>query len=251
MSQSSGDQNPASDDASSESGDLWSVASVAGSEEIDTQSQLTSEFSVQSGQATNDNLETDLALIVRDHLPASTITNPDDGPGGVFLSSGQDRLNDVLKAEQVADENRVHGMTGFEVHWDEAEPANIIAVLEDCGPKPTLLDDRKAEDALHFQRGNQVTARKPFDPKAPHFDVIVISLPNSQYFPTGVEASNRLSSNAMDRLPVESLLGRPGFVLINVGNTPAGLAEGLRLFSAWSVKRLEACRDDGSTLFFR
>jgi hypothetical protein len=43
----------------------------------------------------------------------------------------------------------------------------------------------------------------------------------------------------MDRLPVESLLGRPGFVLTYVGGAAIGKLVGLLLFDVWGVRFLE------------
>lgn len=238
MTQFLGPDHLTQDDASDPSAPDTSVTTPNEEVEFDNETQLQSGYRIP-GELPKDNVELELAIMDHGHLPATTITNPDDGTDGVFMSTGQDRFLNILKSDQVSEENHLNGLAGYEVFWDEREPGDLIAVLENCGPRPTLLDNRRAEDARHFQRGAQISARKPFDPKAPHFDIVIISLPNSQYFPQMREAVRRLSPNPMDRLPLESLLGRPGFVILHVGNTPAGLAEGLRLFSVWSVKRLE------------
>ena len=195
-----------------------------------------------------EDIETEGALVCPDELPVRQVINSDDAPNGVFLATGQDRLLEVAKAELVFQENKRNGLDdGFEVRWDEREPWDIIAVLEGCGSRPTLLDDRRAEESAQAAGGNwsgdeNPTARRPFDPKAPHFDVVVVSLQNSPYFPfMQAVGTTHWAPTPLDALPLESLLGRPGFVLIRCGKTPAGLNEGRRLFDVWGVKRLEVC----------
>lgn len=193
-------------------------------------------------------VETEGTLVCPHEMPVRQVINSDDAPDGVFLATGQDRLLEVAKAELVFQENERNGLDdGFEVRWNEREPWDIIAVLEACGASPTLLDDRRAEEIAQTQEEGWIgdgnpPARRPFDPKAPHFDVIVISLQNSPYYPfVQVVGTGHCAPTPLDGLPLESLLGRPGFVLIRCGKTPAGLNEGRRLFDVWGVKRLEVC----------
>ncbi|KAA8909301.1 MT-A70-domain-containing protein, partial [Sphaerosporella brunnea] len=181
----------------------------------------------------SDNAFNELALLDPDFVPASTIVNADDKNDGPYTGASLLLRGLRLKQEHVAKSNNLTGNIGFTVHWNEM-PWSIIEALEGSGKSPTLWEDRCRESILGAQD------RKNFDPKAPHFDVVLISLLDSPWFPQ-VEylPSEGLPPTALDHLPVESLLGRPGFVILHVGGTVVGKTEGQRLFHKWGVKTLE------------
>jgi hypothetical protein len=62
------------------------------------------------------------------------------------------------------------------VNWN-GNPATAIDTLDGAGTSPTLRDDRIRETFLMDRE------RKSFDPKSPHFEIILISLLDSPYFP--------------------------------------------------------------------
>jgi hypothetical protein len=200
-------------------------------EEPDMTCVVTSSYTVH--EPANYNNLSELTLLDPDFLPASTIVNADDINDGVYGGASQLLHATHLRAEQVQNQNVMMGNNGFTVNWN-GNPATAIDTLEDAGTSPTLRDDRIRES---FLVGRE---RKSFDPKSPHFDIILISLLDSPYFPQYErEPEGGLPPTLMDRLPVESLLGRPGFVLIHVGGTAIGKLEGLRLFDVWGVRFLE------------
>jgi hypothetical protein len=185
----------------------------------------------------NENTLSELTLLDPDFVPVSTISNADDTNHGVYTGASQLFHATAKKAEQVQLQNILAGNTGFTVNWD-GKPATALDTLEDTGKSPTLWDDR-IKESLFVGRD-----RKSFDPKAPHFDVILISLLDSPYFPKyEYEPEGGLPPTEMDDLPVESLLGRPGFVVIHVGGTAIGKLEGLRLFGVWGVRFLEVSHE--------
>jgi hypothetical protein len=175
----------------------------------------------------------ELSLIKDNFVPAMTIVNADDNNHGIYTGASQLLHVTLLKAEQIQSQNKLMGNVGFSVNWD-GNPATAIDCLEDTGSSPTLWADRCTE-SLFTGRD-----RKSFDPKAPHFDVILISLLDSPWFPQyEKEPVEGLKPTRMDELPVESMLGRPGFVILHVGGTAIGKLEGIRLFQAWGLKMLE------------
>jgi hypothetical protein len=135
-------------------------------------------------------------------------------------------------------------ITGFTFNWDD-NLANAIDTLEDTEKRPTLWDDRINESRFVGRE------RKSFDPKAPpHFDVSLISLLDSPFFPLyELEPEGGLPPTRIDDLPVESLLGRPGFVIIHVCGTAFGKLKGLRLFDVWSVRFLVVSDPDRCPLY--
>jgi len=196
--------------------------------ELDLHTATASRHSVKSALNISDNILTEISLMNENFLPSHTIVNPDDGDHGAFAFSSSLSMLEFLQAQRVDRENKECGNAGFTVKWDQ-NPASVIATLEGCGAAPTLLDGRNTD-----------TERKPFDPKAPHFDIIVINLLNSPYFPQYTTVpEDGLPPTPMDNLPIPSLLGRPGFILLHVGGTSVGREEGLRLFEVWNVKALE------------
>jgi hypothetical protein len=94
-------------------------------------------------------------------------------------------------------------------------------------------------------RGSPSTRKLP-----PHFDVSLISLLDSPFFPLyELEPEGGLPPTRIDDLPVESLLGRPGFVIIHVCGTAFGKLKGLRLFDVWSVRFLVVSDPDRCPLY--
>ncbi|KAI5857766.1 hypothetical protein BZA05DRAFT_105501 [Tricharina praecox] len=200
-----------------------------GNVELDLETPMKSKFTVSSRLDCSDNKLTEISLVNEDFLPAQTIMNADDNGNGVFGNTLKMRQFQYLKAIQIAKENDEKGNHGFNIKWDE-HPSTIISALEDCGAAPTLSDDRM----------NETSTRKAFDPKAPHFDVIVINLLESPYFPKDtVVPEGGLRPTLMDDLPISSLLGRPGFIIMHIGGTALGREEGMRLFDVWKIKTLE------------
>lgn len=209
------------------------------------------------------------SVVDPDYVPATTITNPVCGirPG----LTGQSALQyyEFMKTEQ--NRNLVEGIPPTGVYWDEKNPARFMALLEGCGQSPTVLEERLA--------GAKAGALKGFDPKAPHFDVIIIDMMQSGYGITRSVGSNvtdggvvmspedyaneinaehgagnvvagvsvrpsqvfgRSGRGTLDALPLESIAGRPGWLFLHVGSTTAGLCEGRRLMKKWGFKRIEA-----------
>jgi len=200
-----------------------------GNVERDLKTPVRSNYVVRPSCSSSDNVFTELTLIDEDFLPSQSVANADDKSDGVFGNTPHLLQVERLKAVQVARENEVKGNVGFTIKWDE-DPASIISTLEGCGAAPTLLDDRKVGP----------TMRKAFDPKAPHFDVLVVNLLDSPFFPQDDMVSEGvMGPTPLDGLPVSSLLGRPGFVIMHVGGAAVGRREGMRLFGVWQVKSLE------------
>lgn len=170
----------------------------------------------------------------------NSIINPDDGKHGVNAFASSERELVILKQKQVVRLNYRHDSFPFRLFWDEVSPRDIITILESTGKSPTMYEDRLLQERIHLESGAAGPARRKFDTKSVHFDTIVISLLNSVYFPrTFTAPEDGLKPTPLDDLPVRSLLGRPGWVFLEVGSTPAGLQEGLRLFEVWGVRRAE------------
>lgn len=147
------------------------------------------------------------------------------------------------------------------VRWDERNLSTLIDVLESCG-----RNNRKPE----IEPVDQLPVGR-FDPRAPHFDVILIDLTNTipeidlfGVAPNGVQASGSLSESSTDsdetispqfsfprkdmtKLPMESLAGRPGWLFLWVGQTKNRF-EARQLMSSWGFRKVECIgwmRTDG------
>lgn len=89
---------------------------------------------------------------------------------------------------------------------------------------------------------NIESKKNRFDPRAPHFDAVIVDLPNVRPadIPNGthVAGSAWRSRSDLNKLPMESLAGRPGWVFLCVGPTE-GLADGKKLLGVWGFKKVE------------
>lgn len=144
------------------------------------------------------------------------------------------------------------------VRWDERDLSTFIEVLESCGK-----NNRKPE----LEPVDQVPVGR-FDPRAPHFDVILIDLTNTisemDLFgatPHGAQPISESSSDSdetaspqfsfprkdMANLPMESLAGRPGWLFLWVGQTKNRF-EARQIMSSWGFRKIECIgwmRTDG------
>lgn len=171
--------------------------------------------------------------------PANSIINP------LQQTLGYGRLRHLnrMKREKFLDEAH----PPLCVRWDGENPSGLIQILESCGK----------------DRSRQLTTGKPpagrFDPRAPHFDVILVDMTNY----TSVEPKTReyVGPNSgkneipvyyrvlkdLTELPMESLAGRPGWLFLWVGPTE-NLAEARRLMGIWGFRKVECIgwmRTDG------
>lgn len=142
------------------------------------------------------------------------------------------------------------------VRWDERDLSVFIEVLESCG-KNNRRPELEPVDQMPVGR---------FDPRAPHFDVILIDLTNTipdmnsfgatSHRPEAsgcrkkpISESDRYSSDShettfnfprkdMANLPMESLAGRPGWLFLWVGQTKNRF-EARKIMSSWGFRKIE------------
>lgn len=188
---------------------------------------------------------------------------------------GRLRHLDRMKQEQFA--KNAH--EPFTIRWDEKNLSAIINALEGCGDgmlrfRKPYFNPRAAPMAL-FSGPNSYNYQSrdaaKFDPRAPHFDVILVDLTNalaepklvgdsvkpnsaagfgSQQLKDGEQPSGSFAARTtnmtktnpfrsdINDLPMESLAGRPGWLFLWVGRTEH-LVEARRILGKWGFRKIE------------